>query len=94
MADWLVLPRLAKSLQNGAGFSGKNMKILGLPKRRKWPQCYRESSWQVRQSRLCQKEKSRLFRAPDREMGESKGEGEPHLGEREGNQSESIKRKE
>ena len=35
-----------------------------------------ESSWQVRQRRLCQKEKeqSRLSRAPDRKVGESQGE--------------------
>ena len=35
-----------------------------------------ESSWQVCQSHLCQKEKkqSRLFRASDRKAGESQGE--------------------
>ena len=33
MADLLVLPRPAKSMQNGAGFSGKNLSILGLPKK-------------------------------------------------------------
>ena len=34
-----------------------------------------ESNWQVRQNRLCQKEKekSRLSRVPDREVGESQG---------------------
>ena len=32
MADSLVLPRPAKSVQNGAGFSGENLSILGLPK--------------------------------------------------------------
>ena len=49
----------------------KNLSILGLLKRKEWPQCHRESSWQVRQSRLCQKEKeqSRLPRAPDRKEG-------------------------
>ena len=30
-----------------------------------------ESSWHVRQSRLCQKEKSRLSRVPNRKVGES-----------------------
>ena len=44
-----------------------------------------ESSWQVRRSRPCQKEnkQSRLSRAPDRKVGKSQGEREPHLGERE-----------
>ena len=35
----------------------KNLNILGLPKRKEWPQCHRESSWQERRSRPCQKEK-------------------------------------
>ena len=45
----------------------------------------RESSWQVRQSRPCQKEKeqSRLSREPDHEKGESQGGPKPHLDERE-----------
>ena len=43
----------------------------------------RESSWQIRKIRLCQTEKkqSRLSKAPNREMGESQSEREPHLGE-------------
>ena len=56
----------------------KNWSKLGLPKRKEWPQCHRESSWQERRSRSCQKEKeqSRLSRVPDHEgervkMGES-----------------------
>ena len=35
----------------------KNYSILGLLKRKEWPQCHRGSRWQVRQSRICQKEK-------------------------------------
>ena len=60
------------------------MSILGLLKRKEWPQCRRKSSWQVRRSRSCQKEKeqSRLSKVPDRKVGESQGEREPHLGER------------
>ena len=57
----------------------KNWSILGLLKRKEWSQCHKESSWQLRQSRPCQKEKeqSRLFRVPDHEgervkMGESR----------------------
>ena len=70
----------------------KNLSILGLPKRKEWPQCHRESSWQVRRSRPCQKEKeqSRLSKAPDHEPEESKGKREPHLGEKEGDQSKSM----
>ena len=51
----------------------ENLSILGLLRRKEWPQCHRESSWQVRQSRLYQKEKeqSRQYKAPDRERGES-----------------------
>ena len=62
----------------------KNWNILDLPKRKEWPQCHRESSWQERQSRPCQKEKeqSRQSKAPDHEGGESQDGREPHLGER------------
>ena len=62
----------------------KYLNILGLPKRKEWPQCRRESSWQVRRSRPCQKKKkhSRLSRAPDHEEGESQGGREPHYGKR------------
>ena len=71
----------------------KNFSILGLPKRKEWPQCHRESSWQERRSRPCQKEKeqSRQSKAPDHEGGESQGGREPHLGEKEGDQCESGK---
>ena len=34
----------------------KNFNIPGLQKRKEWPQCHRDSSRQVRRSRLCQKE--------------------------------------
>ena len=59
----------------------KNLNILGLPKSKEWPQCHRESSWQERRSRSCQKKKkqSRLSRAPDHEGGESQDGREPHL---------------
>ena len=62
----------------------KNLNKLGLPKRKEWPQCHRESSWQERRSRPCQKEKeqSHLSRVPDHEGGESQGGQEPHFGER------------
>ena len=57
----------------------KNLSVLGLLKRKEWPQCHRESSCQERQSRLCQKEQSRLSRVPGHEGGESQGGREPHL---------------
>ena len=70
----------------------KNLNIHCLPKRKEWPQCHRESNWQERRSRLCQKEmkQSRLSRVPDHEGGESQGGQEPHLGENEGDQSEIM----
>ena len=70
----------------------KLVNILGLPKRKEWPQCHRESSWQVHRSRTCQKEKeqSRLSRVPDHDGGESQDGRKLHLGEREGDQSESM----
>ena len=73
----------------------KKLSILGLPKRKEWSQCHRESSWQERRSRPCQKEKeqSRQSRVPDHEGGESQDGREPHLGESEGDQSESMERK-
>ena len=49
-----------------------------------------------KESRLCQEEKeqSRLSRVPGHERGESQGGREPHLGEREEDQSGSMERKE
>ena len=77
------------------GLQQKNLSILGLLKRKEWPRCDRESSWQVHQSRPCQneKEQSRLYRAPDRTVGESQGEREPHLGEKKRDQSKSKEKK-
>ena len=73
----------------------KNLNILTLPKTKEWTQCHIESSWQVRRSRLCQKEKKQscLSRLPNNEGGESQGGRELHLGEREEDQSESMERK-
>ena len=75
--------------------SAEKLEHTGPAEREKWPQCHKESSWQVRRSRPCQKEKeqSRQSRVPDREGGESQRERVPHLDERERNQSESTKRK-
>ena len=69
----------------------KNLNILDLLKRKGWPRCHRESSWQVRQSRLCQgeKEQVRLSIGPDRDEEESQCERELHLGEKEGIRAEA-----
>ena len=76
-------------------FQQKNLNILGLLKRKEWPQCHRESNWQVGPTRPCQKEKERihLFRSPDREGGESQGKREPHLGERGGSEREHVEKR-
>ena len=49
--------------------SAEKLEHTGPAERKEWPQCHRESSWQERRSRLCQKEKeqSRLSKAPDHE---------------------------
>ena len=77
-----------------AQVSAEKLEHTGLLKRKEWPQCHRESSWQERRSRLCQKKKeqNRQSRAPDHEGGESKGEQEMHLGEIEGDQCGSMKK--
>ena len=66
-----------------------------MSKRKEWFQCHKESNWQVRQYRLCQKEKeqSHLSKSPDHEVRESQGERQPHFGERKGDQSGSTERK-
>ena len=74
-----------KELAEWRRFQRKNLSILGLLKRKEWPQCHNESGWQVRQNHLRQKEKeqSRLSKVPDHKVGESQGEREPYLAERE-----------
>ena len=61
----------------------RNLSILGLMKKKEWLQCHKESSWQVRHSRLCQikKKQSCQSEAPAREEGESQGERELHFSE-------------
>ena len=72
----------------------KNLNILGLLKRKEWPQCHREGSWQERRSCPCQKEKeqSSLSRVPDHVGGESQGGRELHLSKREKDHCRSMKR--
>ena len=94
VADLLVLPRPAKRAE-WCRLQRKNLSMLGLLKRKEWPQCHRESSWKVCWSRPFQKEKEQSCqsRIPDHEGGESQGGQEPYLGEREGDQNGSMKRK-
>ena len=86
--------KTSKQLAEWPRLQQRNLNILGLLRSKEWPRCHRESSWQVRQSRPCQKEKeqSRQSRAPDRERGESQGEREPQLGKRKGDHSENMER--
>ena len=54
--------------------SAEKLEHTGPAERKEWPQCRRESSWQERQSRPCQKEEeqSRLSKASDHEGKESR----------------------
>ena len=74
--------------------SAEKLELAGpaLPKIKECPQCHKVSSWRVRQSSHCQKEKeqSHQSRSPDREVRESQGEREPHLDERDGDPSGSL----
>ena len=67
----VVVAKNSKERPEWRRLQRKNFSILGLLKRKGWPQRHRESSWQVRQSRLCQKERkqSHLSRAPNRKEG-------------------------
>ena len=51
--------------------SAEILEHTGPAEKKRWPQCHRDSSWQVRQCRLCQKGKelNRLSRAPDHKEG-------------------------
>ena len=59
VADLLVLPRPAKSFAEWRRLQQENLSILGVLKRKGWPQCHKESSWQIRRSRFCQRERNR-----------------------------------
>ena len=63
----------SKELAEWCKLQRKNLSILDLLKKKEWPQCHKKSSWQVHQIRLS--------KVPDREVGESQGEREPHFDE-------------
>ena len=64
----------------------ENLNIMGLPKRKRWSQCHKVSSWQGCPIHVCQR-KTNTAIIPDREI-ESQGERKPHFGERERGGSE------
>ena len=65
--------------------SAETLNMLELPKRKRWSQCDKDSSLQVHQSLLCEKEKeqSQLSESLAYEEGESQGGKELHLVEKE-----------
>ena len=69
-AEWRMLKR-------------KNLSILGLLSRKKCPQCLKEKAVgrYARAAIAKWKKNNCLSRAPDRKVGKSQGEREPHLGE-------------
>ena len=69
----VIDPETRKGLGEWRRLQRKKLSTLGLPKRKEWPQCHRDSSWQVRQSCFRQKDKeqSHLSKAPNRKVGES-----------------------
>ena len=92
MADLMVLPRPANACTMAQASAEKLEHTRPAEKER--VTSVPENSRQVYQSRLCQKEQSRMSRAPDRKVGEGQDEREPHLGEKEGYQGGSMGRKE
>ena len=87
MADLLVLPRPAKSVQNGAGLSGKTGTYWACRKGKSDLSATERAVGKNAGAALT-KRKSRLFKAPDHERGESQGGREPYLGERGGSERE------
>ncbi len=63
---------ISKELVEWRRLQQKNLNILGLPKRKEWPQCHRESSWQERESCPCQEDKEQSIMRGERvKVGES-----------------------
>ena len=83
MADFMVLPRPAKSVQNGAGFSGKTGTNWACRKGKSGLSATERAVGKNAGAALAKREKeqSRLSRVLDHEGGESQDGREPHLGE-------------
>ena len=95
MADLLVLPNQQRACRMVQA-SAEKLEHTGLLKRNEWLQCHKVSNWQVRENRLCQKDKEQSYQSKslDCEVRESQGERDPHLGQKEKGQSGSMERKE
>ena len=83
IADFMVLPRPAKSVQNGTGFSGKTGTNWACRKGKSGLSAAERAVGKYAGAALS-KRKSRQSRVPDHEGGESQDGREPHLGESEG----------
>ena len=73
MADLLMLPKPAKSVQNGANFSGKTLTYWACQKGKSGLSAPERAVGKNARAALCQKEKKQscLSRVPDDERGES-----------------------
>ena len=92
MADLLLLPRPAKSVQNGAGFSGKTGAYWACRKGKSGLSAT-ERAVGKNAGAACAKRKRNRAVSPEYQVmwgGESQDGQEPHLGESEGDQSERM----
>ena len=93
MAALLVLPRPAKSVKYGAGFREKlkhtgpaeKERVASVPQREQLARTLEAPLPRRKRNRAPSVQSTRLWG-----RRESQGGGEPHLGEREGDQSESM----
>ena len=82
----------SKELAEWRRLQRKNWNILGLPKRKEWPQCQRERADGKNARAALSKRKRNRAVSPKYQImgGESQDGREPHLGESEEDQSESM----
>ena len=94
MADLLVLRRAANSVHNGAGFSGKTRTYWACRKGKSGLSATERAVGKYARAAFAKKKRNRAV-SPEYQIvrGESQGEREPHLEEREGDQSESKRKK-
>ena len=95
-ADLLVLPRPAKSVQNGAGFSGKTLAYWACRKGKSGLSATERAVGKYAGAALAKRKRNRAVCPKHQIMrgGESQGGRDPHLGEKEGDQSKSMEWKE
>ena len=94
MADFMVLPKLAKSVQNGAGFSRKTGTNWACQKGKSGLSPTERAVGKYAEAALAKKKRNRAV-CPEYQVmrGERQGGRELHLGESKGDQSESMERK-